>query len=1152
MAAPAAPVRDVRRPRRRLFWKYVVVIVALVTTVLVASGGFELWFSYQESRDTLVALQREKAASAAGRIEVFIREIERQMGWTTLPLLASGAAALEQRRTDFVRLQRQVPAITDLSHLDAEGKEQLRVSRLAMELVGSGTDFAADPRFTQAIARRVYHGPVYFRKESEPYMVVAMAQSGGGVTVAEVNLKFIWDVISQIRIGKAGRAYVIDEAGNLIAHPDLALVLRKTSLAALPQVREALDPGGTSTPVAHDVHGRRVLTTYATIPGLRWTVFAEQPIEEALEPLEASLKRSLVLLAIGVSLAIGASLVLARRMVRPIQALQAGAARIAGGELGYRIEVRTGDEVQALAAEFNRMTAHLQESYATLEQRVVERTQQLTETLEQQTATGEVLAVISESPTDVEPVFAAILRNGLRLSGASYGAVFHFEDGVFRLALASDVRPELEHYIRTIGIPAGTSTPLARVALDRRPVLTDDVQNDPHFAPPQALRLEGMRSVLAVPMMREGRLVGALTFHTRKVQPFTDKQVDLVSTFARQAVIAIENVRLFKELEARNAEVTEALEQQTATAEILRVINASQVDLQPVFDAIAASAARLCDGLTGGVFLVEGGQVLPAAHYNVPAEAFEGVFPAPLDSDLLTARAIAEGGVVHTPDVMAEAEYGHRELAARLGVRGLLSVPMLREGVPVGAITVTRTQPGPFTDKQIDLLRTFADQAVIAIENVRLLQEVQARNAALTESLEQQTATAEILRVISSSPTDVQPVLDVVAENAARVCGASDTIIHRVEGDHVRRVAHFGSLPPSRDEAPIPAAYPITRESVLGRAIIDRRTVQLVDAFAADTAAEFPEGVALARRMGHRTVMATPLIREGVAIGAIIMRREEVRPFSDKQIALLETFADQAVIAIENVRLFTELQQRTSQLQVANRHKDEFLANMSHELRTPLNAIIGFSEVMLERMFGELTDKQEEYLNDILSSGRHLLSLINDILDLSKIEAGRMELDLTDFNLPVAIDNALTLVHERAARRGLTLTQDVDERLGAFRGDERKIKQVLLNLLSNAIKFTPEGGKVQIRAHQQGRGGGDRGGRHRRRHRAGGSGAGVRGIQAGRHRRGQEARGHRARARPRPPVRRAARREPLAGERGGRRLDVHVRAPGEARAWRVS
>jgi signal transduction histidine kinase len=297
------------------------------------------------------------------------------------------------------------------------------------------------------------------------------------------------------------------------------------------------------------------------------------------------------------------------------------------------------------------------------------------------------------------------------------------------------------------------------------------------------------------------------------------------------------------------------------------------------------------------------------------------------------------------------------------------------------------------------------------------------------------------------------------------VCGAIDVVILRVEGDQMRGAAHFGPLAPAPQNA---QGRTVTRRAVAGRAILERRTIQVADMLAPEAAAQYSEGAAIARLAGHRTILATPLLREDTAIGVMVMRRAEVRPFEAKQIALLQTFADQAVIAIENVRLFAELQERTAQLQVASRHKDEFLANMSHELRTPLNAVIGFSEVLLDRMFGDINDKQEEYLTDILSSGRHLLSLINDILDLSKIEAGRMDLEITEFDMPAAIDNALTLVHERAARRGLVLERDIDPELGAFRGDERKIKQVLLNLLSNAIKFTNEGGHVMVRATGKG------------------------------------------------------------------------------------
>jgi signal transduction histidine kinase len=341
-----------------------------------------------------------------------------------------------------------------------------------------------------------------------------------------------------------------------------------------------------------------------------------------------------------------------------------------------------------------------------------------------------------------------------------------------------------------------------------------------------------------------------------------------------------------------------------------------------------------------------------------------------------------------------------------------------------------------------------------------LFKELEARNSALTESLEQQTATSEILRVISSSPTDAQPVFDAIAANAARLCSANDAQVLRVEGEMLRLVAAFGV-------SAMPSVRRLTRGHVVGRAVIDRKTIHYRDL--GQALAEYPETTAA--QYGVQSALAVPLLRDGVALGVIRISRTEIRPFTDKQIALLQTFADQAVIAIENVRLFKELEasnqeiaEKSRQIEVASQHKSEFLANMSHELRTPLNAVIGFSEVLTDRMFGELNEKQEEYLKDIHASGTHLLSLINDILDLSKVEAGRMELELTDFHLPTALDSALMLVRERAGRRSISLQMSVDERLGQIRADERKIRQVVLNLLSNAIKFTPEGGRIEVAA----------------------------------------------------------------------------------------
>jgi signal transduction histidine kinase len=388
-------------------------------------------------------------------------------------------------------------------------------------------------------------------------------------------------------------------------------------------------------------------------------------------------------------------------------------------------------------------------------------------------------------------------------------------------------------------------------------------------------------------------------------------------------------------------------------------------------------------------------------------------------------------------------------------LRTILATPLLREGRTMGALVVGRREIRRFDEKFVSLLQTFADQAVIAIENVRLFNETK-------EALEQQTATSEILRVISQSPTDVQPVFDAIASRVVPLCDAYFSTVWRYDGTLIHHTAD--NYPTREMGAILTEGYPAPaqRESAVGQAIGECRIIHVEDVLS-DSAPSASRSVAI--ELGYRTILCVPMRRDGVAIGAIaVARREQRPPFSDKQIELVNTFADQAVIAIENVRLFKELEGANRELAAASQHKSEFLANMSHELRTPLNAVIGFSEVLSERMFGELNEKQDEYLKDINASGTHLLSLINDILDLSKTEAGRMELELTDFDLPTAIDNALTLVRERAGRRSIALHTNIDKRLGQIQADERKVRQVVLNLLSNAIKFTPEGGRIEVAA----------------------------------------------------------------------------------------
>ena len=700
-----------RRPAG-LFLKYFAFIGLLVSVGLVASGAIGLYFSYQETRNSLVSLQREKALTASVRIEEFLRDIERQLGWTTLPLVGGAASPLEHRRLDFIRLLRQVPAITEARHIDGTGREQIMESRLDMSTMGSNVDYSSDPRFVEAKKGKTWFGPVYFRKDTEPYMTIAIpeARDRPGVTVVEVNLKFIWDVVSRIRIGQSGVAYVVDEKGFLVAHPDISFVLKKVDLSSLPQVKEALaapkdgdwrEPAG-----ARDVNGAPVLSAYAPVAQTGWRVFVEEPVKEVFTPLYDAIVRTVFLLLAGVLISVAASLFLARRMVQPVRVLQEGAERIGGGDLTSRIEVKTGDEIEQLADRFNTMTAQLRESYSDLEKKVEVRTAELREALGQQTATADVLKVISSSPTDVLPVFEAIVRAAQELGNASNVYAFRY-DG------------ERIHYI--------TST-------DTRPVW-----------------LETMK--------------------------------------------------------ARS--------------------------------------------------------------------------PWPPDHTTMTGRVVLARATQQIEDMTREPGYDVTSRNTVGDERGLLGVPMLREGQPIGVLTVTWKTPGPVPQKFV---------------------------------------------------------------------------------------------------------------------------------------------------------------------------------------RLLETFADQAVIAVENVRLFNEIEEKSRQLEVANKHKSEFLANMSHELRTPLNAIIGFSEVMLTGMTGPMDDKQKEFVGDIRDSGKHLLGLINDILDLSKIEAGRMELDVARFDLRVAMDNALTLVRGRAERHGIRLETMIGEDVGDYEGDERKFKQIMLNLLTNAVKFTPEGGKVTMQA----------------------------------------------------------------------------------------
>jgi GAF domain-containing protein/anti-sigma regulatory factor (Ser/Thr protein kinase) len=689
------------------------------------------------------------------------------------------------------------------------------------------------------------------------------------------------------------------------------------------------------------------------------------------------------------------------------------------------------------------------------------------------TATSEVLQVISRSPTDVQPVFDTIATNALRLCAASNCAVFRFDGELIHVAALQNVNPEGTESVRAAYPgPASRGNATARAILTRDVVDIRDVRGDPEYQLQEMAAAVGFRSVLAVPMLREGDPIGAISVTGSGVAAFSDKQVALLKTFADQAVIAIENVRLFTELQQKNdaltqahAQVTEALEQQTVTAEILRVISSSPTDIEPVFEAIAESSVRLCKADYGSANRLEGDMIYLVAQRGQSAQwlaAARRLFPHPLTRDLIAGGAMLDREVVHLEDMQSDMRFPtSRGLASTMGYRTALSVPMLLDNAPLGAIVVFRQEGRPFSEAEIGLLRTFADQAVIAIENVRLFTELQARTQQLTRSVGQLTALGEVARAVSST-LDLETVLNTIVSRAIQLSETDGGSVYEYD-----EATEEFSLRASRH---LPEAYveqvrdarPRKGEGAVGRVAQTREPVQIADI--SDPAVYESRVRNMLLQIGLRALLAVPLIAEDQLVGALIVMRKRSGTFASEEVALLQTFATQSALAIQNARLFREIADKSRQLEVASQHKSEFLANMSHELRTPLNAIIGFSEVLTDRMFGELNEKQEEYLKDIYASGTHLLSLINDILDLSKIEAGRMELELTEFDLPTALDNALMLVRERAQRRSLTLHKDVDAEIGQVRADERKIRQVVLNLLSNAIKFTPEGGRIEVAA----------------------------------------------------------------------------------------
>ena len=686
-----------------------------------------------------------------------------------------------------------------------------------------------------------------------------------------------------------------------------------------------------------------------------------------------------------------------------------------------------------------------------------QRTDDLSEALEQQTAASEVLQVISNSPGELDPVFNTALTNATRICEAKFGMMFRFDGEAFHFAAEVGTPREFAEFERQRGpflSPPGS--PLDHVMRTKQVYHSPDISAE--GVPNAATRLGAARSAVAVPLLKENALIGVIAIFRQEVRPFTGKQIELLTNFADQAVIAIENTRLLNELR-------ESLQQQTAISEVLSVISSSTGELEPVFETMLGNATRICEAKFGVLWSYEGAGFRSVALHNAPP-AFaqerrrnpvvhppEGTGLRRLADTMQVAQIVdmtaVRPYVERDPFTVASVELG--------GYRTVLNVPMLKESSLIGAISIYRQEVRSFTDKQINLVTNFARQAVIAIENTRLLNELRSRTADLVRSVEELRALGDVSQAVNST-LDLATVLSTIVSRAVELSGTEAGTIYEFDEQKELRLRssygmsdelindlknqHLGLNEPIIEEA-VSSIEPAQTEDILTVPLTPARDILL--------------------RAGYRAVLIVPLLGRDHVIGVLAVRRKAPGAFPQSTVDLLKTFAAQSVLAIQNAHLFTEIEEKSHQLEIASQHKSQFLANMSHELRTPLNAILGYTELILDNIYGDTPDKMREVLERLQANGKHLLGLINDVLDLSKIEAGQLTLDLSDYSLKEVVHTVFTAVESLATGKKLALTTVVALNLPVGHGDERRLAQVLLNLVGNAIKFTDKG-EVAIEA----------------------------------------------------------------------------------------
>jgi signal transduction histidine kinase/putative methionine-R-sulfoxide reductase with GAF domain len=709
---------------------------------------------------------------------------------------------------------------------------------------------------------------------------------------------------------------------------------------------------------------------------------------------------------------------------------------------------------------------HSSSSASGQETEVAQLRRELHETREQQTATADVLKVISRSTFDLQTVLDTLVESAARLCEADMAQIMRPTEAGYYVAARYGFSSEYVEYHKTLTTPSGRASLTGRVLLEGKAVQIPDVLADPEYSLAEPQRLGGYRTHLGVPLLRDGSPIGVILVSRRTVRPFDSKQIELVTTFADQAVIAIENVRLFEAEQQRTRELTESLEQQTATSEVLRVISSSQGELEPVFQAMLANATRICEAEYGMLWRTEGEGFRPVALHGVPpalAEMRQREQVFHLGPEIPLGRIAQTKRLEHIADATKELAYVNglqpfREFVDVFGARTFVLVPMLKDTALVGVIAIYRKEVRPFTDKQIELVKNFAAQAVIAIENTRLLNELRQRTEELGSSVSELLALGEISQAVNST-LDLEAVLSTIVAKAVQLSGTEAGAIYVF--DPLQREFHLRATY-GMDQQLIEA---LTQRHIglddpnVAQALAQPEPFQVPDL--RETASSAVNEIIL--RAGFRAVLVTPLMREQEIVGALVVRRRTPGEFPKNTVDLIKTFAAQSALAIQNARLFHEIEDKSRQLEEASQHKSQFLANMSHELRTPLNAILGYTELMADGAYGEPSEKMLGILKRLEANGKHLLGLINDVLDLSKIEAGQLVLELSDYSIQDIAQTVRSTLEPLAADKKLGFKVEVAPQLPPGRGDGRRLTQVLINLVGNAIKFT-DAGEIAIKA----------------------------------------------------------------------------------------